>query len=679
MEDRKKFNDCIKQRLKLSKQTKLPKLKEVLLKLNPKYDMKGKKRKDIVAEILKIKKCDKLIDVTLDDDEFEEEYVIDNVTYETRQKEVGGMIQEPEPEEPEFTIEFDDSDEEFVIEEVEYITPTPAPKNIEPVVNNIQNKLEELKAVGEAKGAVSYSSATVIRDLAFVNLIEKYGAKCIISDINKIRGNPVLDVSLIVQNREDWFFSNNVIKNLGKKIKDCVDRGVKIIAIPLSLKFGLEFGKGLGHANMLIYRPFKRLVERFEPHGKYYRSFRDDDIFNEHLKELFEVRLSRVLGRIRYRKPRNICPSRKGFQSLENQIQGMSIEGGGFCSMWSLFFMEMIFLNPDLSTTEIMEDVFKITKKDPAYLKSVIRGYVVEIEDTLDKLLKKMKAPGFSFERDLEQIYDYESALVKWVTGVIFDTGKYSEAPPGFEPLIDVVDDDDKEKLLETYRDKISHLTIEQLKNIYKLYGRRVDASKPKNEIIYGLVVGLAEGDLAEYGATGLKDLDVILKNELYELGSKLPKNYFSIVNKKRKLIIDGPEGDKSDLSFKELRDKLAEEEEEGGSAMRGFTKAMSKINPMSIALSHKKSRNFMTQMGDDTRDYYLPELVSIGIPVAQNVAAMGSTILTGNPVLGRALFDATYKNMVTDKGYDPRDQSKSKKINKASKQASAAISGKVF
>jgi len=82
LEDRKKFNDCIKQRLKLSKQTKLPKLKEVLLKLNPKYDMKGKKRKDIVAEILKIKKCDKLIDVTLDDDEFEEEYVIDDVTYE---------------------------------------------------------------------------------------------------------------------------------------------------------------------------------------------------------------------------------------------------------------------------------------------------------------------------------------------------------------------------------------------------------------------------------------------------------------------------------------------------------------------------------------------------------------------------------------------------------------------
>jgi len=31
---------------------------------------------------LKIKKCDKLIDVTLDDDEFEEEYVIDDVTYE---------------------------------------------------------------------------------------------------------------------------------------------------------------------------------------------------------------------------------------------------------------------------------------------------------------------------------------------------------------------------------------------------------------------------------------------------------------------------------------------------------------------------------------------------------------------------------------------------------------------
>lgn len=121
------------------------------------------------------------------------------------------------------------------------------------------------------------------------------------------------------------------------------------------------------------------------------------------------------------------------------------------------------------------------------------------------------------------------------------------------------------------------------------------------------------------------------------------------------------------------------EEEKSGGSALTKFTKAISKINPASIALKHKKSRNFMEQQGDLTRDYYLPELVSVGIPIAQSAAMLGSTALTGNPILGKALFDASYKTLVTDKGFDPREQSKAKKLNKASQIASKAASAKLF
>ena len=49
-----------------------------------------------------------------------------------------------------------------------------------------------------------------------------------------------------------------ILKALAKRIKECVDKGVKIIAIPFTHH---------NHANVLIYRVAEKTFERFEPHG----------------------------------------------------------------------------------------------------------------------------------------------------------------------------------------------------------------------------------------------------------------------------------------------------------------------------------------------------------------------------------------------------------------------------
>jgi hypothetical protein len=39
------------------------------------------------------------------------------------------------------------------------------------------------------------------------------------------------------------------------------------------------------------------------------------------------------------------------------------------------------------------------------------------------------------------------------------------------------------------------------------------------------------------------------------------------------------------------------------------------------------------------------------------------STLLTGNPLLGKALADSLWDNMVANKGIDPRDRQKSEEL----------------
>lgn len=414
--------------------------------------------------------------------------------------------------------------------------PVKAPEDIKPVVNKIDEKIEKLKEVGAKKNAVSYNASSIIADVAFVNLISKYGGQCLISNTLSRGGENIdkvymIDIGLKVNTnpQRSSFYGKPVIKNIAGQLKECIDRGVEIIAIPLTLRFGVA---NAGHANMLIYRPFKRVVDRFEPHGKRYgNSMIDDKNFNDQLKKLFEEDLTQYLGAIRYRNPDEVCPFARGFQSLENQLKGITNEGGGFCSMWSIFLMEMVFLNPDKSTTEIIQEVMSITKEEPQYLKDVIRGYVMQIENQLDELLQHVSQSRFKFGRtSYTMVKNVEDKLLDWISNVIFDTGKYKKAPPDFEPLPEVVvkEKGDVEKLKEVYMEKLKNLTIQELKNIYSMFGK-IAKTKKKGDMIINIVDRFTNRDAMFKGATGVRDIDIILEEELYK-GDKwksIKRDYF--------------------------------------------------------------------------------------------------------------------------------------------------------
>lgn len=289
---------------------------------------------------------------------------------------------------------------------IEIPEPEPQPKNIEPVVNKLEDKIKEFEEIGRNLGARIYSPDVLIQVVAYIALLLEYERKCsiITEDIEKIKIN-----SKERSPMNSKFFSN--AESLSNDLLDCIKRDDKIIGIPLSLKFGSSTN---GHANMLIYRPDDKTIERFEPHGAtFQKGGKDDDTFNKILKEMFEVKMKPYLKEYtpKFYNPSERCPNPQGFQSLENKIKEVKGEGGGFCGLWSLFALELMFMNPTMKTPEILKLAFDITNKDPQYIKNIIRGYVVKTEKLLDNYIKKIdKAGSFNFSKD-KNLHTYQNKI----------------------------------------------------------------------------------------------------------------------------------------------------------------------------------------------------------------------------------------------------------------------------
>lgn len=89
--------------------------------------------------------------------------------------------------------------------------------------------------------------------------------------------------------------------------------------------------------------------------------------------------------------------------------------------------------------------------------------------------------------------------------------------------------------------------------------------------------------------------------------------------------------------------------------------------NPMMWALKNKDTSNLMGQSGELTHDYLLPAVVSAGKPIYDATAMAASTMLTGNPVLGKVAADTMWNEMVAKPGNDPRQYQKSKELGELS------------
>ena len=259
---------------------------------------------------------------------------------------------------------------------------------------NILNQLDDLEKNGETINA--FIGELAVETIFELYLIKKYKSKCVVEHKDLKYGERPLGLTINLK-MNYTSVEENIMKEeftqFSKKITECVEKGEKIIIIPLAYIRG-----GGGHANILIYRRDLNVIEHFEPHGGEY-------IGNTKLQDsvkkimLFFTSILNLefkkkgIPSANYIEASQVCPYIKGLQTLEgaSNLKKNAIEGGGYCAVWSMFFAEVCLKNPNISSPEVLENIYNyLTTKASAnvYLRKVIRGYTGYLVETVNKYLE---------------------------------------------------------------------------------------------------------------------------------------------------------------------------------------------------------------------------------------------------------------------------------------------------
>ena len=250
----------------------------------------------------------------------------------------------------------------------------PEPLKVKPSIAKYLDKLEN-----DGKTIWAFEGSDIIEHMFYLHLMNKYKSKCIPKGTKRSIG---LQIPLKVKyTKEEEKELHEQFDEIGKIIADCVKRGENMIVIPLT------YIRGMGaHYNMLVYKVENNEVEHFEPHGGEYRG-------NEKLQEsskkvmayfvnILNIYLKRNgLHTAKYAEASEVCPYIRGLQDIEgiSKLKKVGkLEPAGYCAAWGLFFAELNLKNPDLTSTEILDNIYNyLTTKEsgPNYLRSVIRGY----------------------------------------------------------------------------------------------------------------------------------------------------------------------------------------------------------------------------------------------------------------------------------------------------------------
>lgn len=408
--------------------------------------------------------------------------------------------------------------------------PIPAPPKIESVVDNIQDTLDQLNKVGKEKGAVHYTGHINTATFSYVAVINKFKGECI--PVFKHKDELIIELTInTTKQKTPIFHNNNLLINFGQSLKKCIDRNVPIICIFLIIKFG---NIKTCHANLLIYRPFGRTIERYEPHGQMYNNLKEDISINKQLKELFEVKLnSYTNGKVIFVPPNYICPYKKGFQMLEEEIEGLKIEGGGFCVMWTLFVMEMLLNNPTKTTKDIIEKVMHLTKEDPQFLKDTIRGYVLEVERLLDSTLTLINQSSFSFEK-APIINKKDQVIQMFILNTMFETDRDIREKIDYKVLPKSIEKEVREKLMELTKENL-------LLILNKITGKkmRFKSKVTKQQMVYYMID--TYDDIDTYLSPSIKTMNESVSREPYTMKRVFPQNSHDVI-----------EGDKSYIVFED-------------------------------------------------------------------------------------------------------------------------------
>ena len=230
--------------------------------------------------------------------------------------------------------------------------------------------------------------SVVIRSLFYMYLFKKYKHGCIIV----AKEAPYTDISLIISlndfdkkiDKNTYIYLNSYLE----QVKKCLRKN-SLVVCPVRI----TISDGGIHANLLIFRKTHKTIEVFEPHGSHFYS--EDPNTTAKIFSAYSI-ISSIFNKDKtidnqytLHQSDVVCPS-IGFQIIEEMsvLTRSNDEGYGYCSVWSMFITELLLMNPELTTNQVINTALKITSNNVGignhnklsdYLRSLIRGYTTYI------------------------------------------------------------------------------------------------------------------------------------------------------------------------------------------------------------------------------------------------------------------------------------------------------------
>jgi len=271
------------------------------------------------------------------------------------------------------------------------------PTNTEYANKNIFEAMEQLDKYEDENEVEYYSSSRVTSQLFAIYLRQKYKATCF--DTNYLLYREIM-FRVDYSQKITGSIITNILKeqtDIIERILDCIEKHEPLIVIPVAwiMRNGNEKVKN-GHKNLLIYRDSLKQFELFEPHGPR-QDVKNEVIKNNYINEIMRAFVRVIImnlkipTNIKYIPPNIVCPY-LGFQGFEgrSKIKKLEREGGGYCALWSLYFMELVLKNPDIESSQIVSLFYsKLTALPPSkrddFFRKLARAYSHIINEKLQR------------------------------------------------------------------------------------------------------------------------------------------------------------------------------------------------------------------------------------------------------------------------------------------------------
>lgn len=279
----------------------------------------------------------------------------------------------------------------------------------------IIDKINYYADLGNKSETIKWLGIEPVVRINYLFLINKYKSNCLLYNEQSKRGSLLLNL----EEKDEKNFID-----ISKIITKCIKDNVNKIIIPVTIKINKE----RGHDNLLIYNKDLNALEHFEPHGKMYlgKAENANFIIKEQLLNFMGILNNELtkkgLSKLEIIDANIVCPRLGGFQTLElreshKQITNNEKETTGYCAMWSLLFAEIMLKFPNTSSEEAIQIIYnnllisKDLQEQAKFLKSVIRGFTIYMNNEIEKHFSRLFGEQIVFEKLYENPVKFQRLL----------------------------------------------------------------------------------------------------------------------------------------------------------------------------------------------------------------------------------------------------------------------------